>query len=42
MDDGRHVHIVVDGFKLPKPITNGGGLQPNVDEWESVDVDIEM
>lgn len=40
--DYRHVHIVVDGFKLPKPITNGGGLQPNVDEWESVDVDIEM
>lgn len=40
--DRRHVHIVVDGFKLPKPITNGGGLHPDVDEWESVDVDVKM
>lgn len=38
----RRVYIVVDGFKFPKPITNGGGLQPDVDEWESVDLDIEM
>lgn len=40
--DKRNVHIVIDGLKLPKPIVNGGGLQPDVDEWETVDVPIEM
>ncbi len=41
-DDRRHVHILLDGLTLPKPIVNGGGFQPSVDEWQSVDVDIEM
>lgn len=41
-EDRRNVHIVVDGFKLPKPITNGGGLHPDVEEWNPVDVDIDM
>lgn len=40
--DKRNVHIVVDGFKLPKPITNGGGFQPDVEEWKPVDEVIEM
>ena len=40
--DKRNVHIVVDGLKLPKPIVNGGGLQPDVTEWEHVDEVIEM
>ena len=41
-EDRRNVRIVVDGFKLPKPITNGGGFQPDVEEWNPVDVDINM
>lgn len=40
--DQRNVHIVLDGLPLPKPITNGGGFQPSVDGWQSVNVDIEM
>lgn len=40
--DPRHVHILLDGLPLPKPITNGGGFDPSVDEWESVDVNIDM
>lgn len=40
--DQRNVHIVLDGLPLPKPIVNGGGFQPTVDEWQSVDIDIEM
>lgn len=40
--DQRNVHIVLDGLPLPKPIVNGGGFQPSVDEWQSVDVDIEI
>lgn len=38
----RDVHIVLDGLPLPKPIVNGGGFQPDVDDWHSVNVDIEM
>lgn len=40
--DQRNVHIVLDGLPLPKPIVNGGGFQPEVDEWQEVNVDIEM
>lgn len=40
--DPKNVHIVLDELPLPKPIVNGGGLQPTVDEWQSVDIDIEM
>lgn len=38
----RDVHIVLDGLPLPKPIVNGGGFQPSVDEWENVEVDVPM
>lgn len=33
--DQRNVHIILDGLPLPKPIVNGGGFQPTVDEWKS-------
>lgn len=40
--DPLNVHIVLDGLPLPKPITNGSGMHPSVDDWENVEVDIEM
>lgn len=40
--DKRHVRIVLDGLPLPKPIANGGGFQPSVDDWKNVNVDIPM
>lgn len=40
--DKHHVHILLDGLPLPKPIENGNGLQPKVDDWEEVIVDIPM
>lgn len=40
--DPRNVHIVLDGLPLPKPITNGGGFQPEVEPWQPVEIDIEM
>lgn len=40
--DRRHVRIVLDGLPLPKPIANGGGFQPSVDDWKNVNVDIPM
>lgn len=38
----RDVHIVLDGLPLPKPIVNGGGFQPDVDEWQSEEIEIPM
>jgi len=40
--DPRYVHIVLDGLPLPKPIVNGGGFKPSVDEWQNVEVDVPM
>lgn len=40
--DPYHVHILLDGLPLPKPLVNGGGFQPGVDGWQEVYVDIAM
>ena len=40
--DPRNVHIVLDGLPLPKPITNGGGFQPEVEPWKPVEIDLKM
>lgn len=40
--DRRHVHILLDGLTLPKPIVNGGGFRPEIEDWQSVNVDISM
>lgn len=40
--DPRDVHILLDGLPLPKPIVNGGGFQPAVDEWKNIDIDVPM
>lgn len=32
--DPRHVHIIIRGFELPKPIVDGGGVLPDVNDWE--------
>ncbi len=40
--DPRHVHIVVHGLKLPKPMSASGGLKPDVNDWNTDYVDINM
>ena len=40
--DPKHVHIVVSGLSLPEPIVGGGGFVPDVNDWESVDIDLKM
>lgn len=40
--DFRHVHIVIDGADVPQPTANMGGVIPNVDEWQSVNIDLKM
>lgn len=38
----RRVHIIIDGLDLPKPIVNGGGYNPSVDDWDEILEDIIM
>lgn len=38
----RRVHIIIEGLDLPKPIVNGGGYNPSVDDWDEVLEDIIM
>ena len=40
--DKRNVHIILNELPLPKPITNGGGFKPVVNEWQTVEIDITM
>ncbi|WP_290541035.1 DUF5119 domain-containing protein [Alistipes sp.] len=40
--DQRNIHIVLDGLPIPKPLGDGSGFNPSVDNWHSVDVEIEM
>lgn len=41
--DPHHVYIRVEGLKLPKPISGGGsGFKPNVNDWETEDIDMKM
>lgn len=40
--DPRNVHIILDGLPVPKPIVNGGGFHPQVNDWNTVSIDINM
>lgn len=40
--DPRNVLIRLEGLPLPHPITNGGGFQPEVDDWEDVTITLPM
>lgn len=38
----RDVHVIVDRLPFPKPITNGSGLKPEIDEWDNIDIELNM
>lgn len=40
--DKRRVHIIIDGLVIPKPIQNGSGYNPSVDDWMNEYHDIYM
>lgn len=40
--DPHHVDIVLDGLPLPKPIQNGNGFVPDIDEWQTEKIDITL
>ncbi len=40
--DPKHVHIVVRGLEFPGTVAQGGGLVPDVEDWESEYIDLKM
>ncbi len=40
--DPRHVHIVIDGLDLPKPVSGSGGFVPDVNDWNDIYIDLPM
>lgn len=41
-DDPYNIKIVLDNLPIPKPVVNGGGFKPSVDEWGNIDININM
>ena len=41
-EGGTETYIELDEIPIPKPLTNGTGLQPNVDEWMEVPIVLNM
>lgn len=41
-DDPYNIKIILDNLPVPKPVVNGGGFKPTVDEWGNIDIDINM
>ena len=40
--DGQPIYIDIDGLDIPKPIVNGAGFHPTVDDWKDEDIEIHM
>lgn len=41
-DDDYEISIELDELPIPKPIVNGSGLQPTIDGWQSINIDVTM
>lgn len=40
--DDTHIYIELDELPLPKPIVNGSGFQPTLDNWQSIEINVGM
>lgn len=40
--DPRHVHIVLRGMPIPHPISDEGGFRPNVTDWQTEEIEMQM
>ena len=40
--DPYEIHIILEELPFPKPVVNGGGFKPSVDDWHSIEIDIQM
>ena len=41
-DHDREIVITLDELPVPKPIVNGSGFQPTLDDWQGVEIDVTM
>lgn len=41
-EDPHHVTILLSGLSLPKPILHDAGLHPEVNDWQTIEVDLNM
>lgn len=41
-NDPYNIKIILDNLPVPKPVVNGGGFKPEVDDWGHIDIDINM
>lgn len=41
-DANNVYHIIIDNLDLPEPIGGGGGINPEVDEWSDININIGM
>lgn len=40
--DGQPIYIDIDGLDVPKPIVNGSGFHPTVDDWKNEEIEVHM
>ena len=40
--DQKHIIITLSGLEVPKPIVNGSGFRPQVDDWLTKEIDVKM
>ena len=38
----EEIDIDIEGLPIPKPIVNGGGFQPSIDGWQSIEIEVGM
>ena len=38
----EEIDIDIEGLPIPKPIVNGGGFQPTIDGWQSIEIEVGM
>lgn len=41
-DHDQEIVITLDELPVPKPIVNGSGFQPTLDDWQGVEIDVKM
>ena len=40
--DKRHVHLIIDGLELPKPIGGDDNFEASADDWYEINEDIHL
>ena len=40
--ESQNIYIDLEGLDVPKPIVNGSGFHPTVDDWASEEIDLRM